>query len=154
VEFLQHKLEKDNYNKAIIQNLNHYFDLWKQKISFYKIFDKLTILNNHFDNEVFQNITSLVLRIENVAGKELDKITGTLNLTIFEEEEKNLFNSLDNFSIEIDNIDELLTKIKNTKIIENATLFFDKILVNDKNLEKRNNRLLLLKFVKDKIKIL
>jgi glycyl-tRNA synthetase beta subunit len=95
-----------------------------------------------------------VLRIENVAGKELDKITGTLNLTIFEEEEKNLFNSLDNFSIEIDNIDELLTKIKNTKIIENATLFFDKILVNDKNLEKRNNRLLLLKFVKDKIKIL
>jgi glycyl-tRNA synthetase beta subunit len=95
-----------------------------------------------------------VLRIENVAGKELDKITGTLNLKIFEEEEKNLFNSVDNFSIEIDNIDELLTKIKNTKIIENATLFFDKILVNDKNLEKRNNRLLLLKFVKDKIKIL
>ena len=154
VEFLQHKLEKDNYNKAIIQNLNHYFDLWKQKISFYKIFDKLTILNNYFDNEVFQNIRSLVLRIENVAGKELDKITGRLNLKIFEEEEKKLFNSLDNFAIEIDNIDELLIKIKNSKIIENTTLFFDKILVNDKNLEKRNNRLLLLKFVKDKIKIL
>jgi glycyl-tRNA synthetase beta subunit len=111
-------------------------------------------LNNYFDNEVFQNIRSLVLRIENVAGKELDKITGRLNLKIFEEEEKKLFNSLDNFAIEIDNIDELLIKIKNSKIIENTTLFFDKILVNDKNLEKRNNRLLLLKLVKDKIKIL
>ena len=111
-------------------------------------------MNNYFDNEVFQNIRSLVLRIENVAGKELDKITGRLNLKIFEEEEKKLFNSVDNFSIEIDNIDELLIKIKNSKIIENTTLFFDKILVNDKNLEKRNNRLLLLKLVKDKIKLL
>ena len=118
--------------------------------NFYELYKKNLIMNKYIDKEIGKNVVSSYKRAFNIIEKERDDFNGRPDAVLFRKKEENsLFEKLNeirkSFTVNEDDKDfeKLLKNLSETKIITDS--FFDNVVVNDENIDIKNNRLELLK---------
>ena len=107
-------------------------------------------MNKYINKDIGKNVLSSYKRAFNIVGKSADNIDGNPDAVLFrQDEEKNLFEKIKeirkNITIKENNKDfeKLLISLSETRLLTDS--FFDKVKVNDENIDIKNNRLQLLK---------
>ena len=107
-------------------------------------------MNKYINKDIGKNVLSSYKRAFNIVGKSTDNIDGKPDAVLFrQDEEKNLFAKINeirkNITIKENNKDfeKLLISLSETRFLTDS--FFDKVKVNDENIDIKNNRLQLLK---------
>ena len=107
-------------------------------------------MNKYINKDIGKNVLSSYKRAFNIVGKSTDNIDGKPDAVLFrQDEEKNLFEKIKeirkNITIKESNKDfeKLLISLSETRFLTDS--FFDKVKVNDENIDIKNNRLQLLK---------
>ena len=107
-------------------------------------------MNKYINKDIGKNVLSSYKRAFNIVGKSTDNIDGSPDAVLFrQDEEKNLFEKIKeirkNITIKENNKDfeKLLISLSETRLLTDS--FFDKVKVNDENIDIKNNRLQLLK---------
>ena len=142
--------------KNILKEKNIKNDIIEASISshtnsdFLELYKKNFVMNKYINKEIGQNAISSYKRAYNIVEKASNELNGRPDAVLFrKEEEKNLFEKLNEIKKTItvkDNnkdFEKLLVNLSETKIITDN--FFDKVIVNDDNIDIKNNRLELLK---------
>ena len=118
--------------------------------NFYELYKKNLIMNKYISKEIGKNVISSYKRAFNIIEKEGDEFSGRPDAVLFRKKEENsLFEKLNeirkSITVNEDNKDfeKLLVNLSETKIVTDS--FFDNVVVNDKNIDIKNNRLELLK---------
>jgi len=122
--------------------------------NFLLLYKKSSIMNKNISKDLGKDIIGTYKRASNILGQETryskQNIEGNPNSVLFkEEEEKFLFEKINEIrkhfssSIRKENYDQTLEILAETKLITDN--FFNKVVVNDKNLDIKKNRLELLK---------
>jgi glycyl-tRNA synthetase beta chain len=120
---------------------------------FLKLYKKCLIINKNISKDIFKNILGTYKRASNIINYESKgktiKILGQPEAYLFKkEEEKNLFNKIHEIrkyflnSKKVESYDETIKVLTDAKLITDN--FFDNVIVNDENLDIKNNRLELL----------
>ena len=107
-------------------------------------------MNKYINKDIGKNVLSSYKRAFNIVGKSTDNIDGKPDAVLFrQDEEKNLFAKINeirkSITIKESNKDfeKLLISLSETRLLTDS--FFDKVKVNDENIDIKNNRLQLLK---------
>ena len=107
-------------------------------------------MNKYINKDIGKNVLSSYKRAFNIVGKSTDNIDGKPDAVLFrQDEEKNLFAKINeirkSITIKESNKDfeKLLISLSETRFLTDS--FFDKVKVNDENIDIKNNRLQLLK---------
>jgi len=118
--------------------------------NFLDLYKKNIIMNKYINKDIGKNVLSSYKRAFNIVGKSADNIDGSPDAVLFrQDEEKNLFEKIKeirkNITIKENNKDfeKLLISLSETRLLTDS--FFDKVKVNDENIDIKNNRLQLLK---------
>ena len=118
--------------------------------NFYELYKKNLIMNKYINKEIGKNVVRSYKRAFNIIEKEGDEFSGRPDAVLFRKKEENsLFEKLNeirkSITVNEDNKDfeKLLVNLSETKIVTDS--FFDNVVVNDKNIDIKNNRLELLK---------
>ena len=118
--------------------------------NFYELYKKNLIMNKFINKEIGKNVVSSYKRAFNIIEKEGDELSGRPDAVLFRKKEENsLFEKLNeikkSITVNEDNKDfeKLLVNLSETKMVTDS--FFDNVVVNDENIDIKNNRLELLK---------
>ena len=118
--------------------------------NFYELYKKNLIMNKYINKEIGKNVVSSYKRAFNIIEKEGDEFSGRPDAVLFRKKEENsLFEKLNeirkSITVNEDNKDfeKLLVNLSETKMVTDS--FFDNVVVNDENIDIKNNRLELLK---------
>ena len=122
--------------------------------NFLLLYKKCSIMNKNISKDLGKDIIGTYKRASNILGQETrdlkQNIEGNPNSILFkEEEEKFLFEKINEIrrhfssSIRKENYDQTIEILAEAKLITDN--FFNKVIVNDKNLDIKKNRLELLK---------
>ena len=118
--------------------------------NFYELYKKNLIMNKYINKEIGKNVISSYKRAFNIIEKEGDEFSGRPDAVLFRKKEENsLFEKLNeirkSITVNEDNKDfeKLLVNLSETKMVTDS--FFDNVVVNDENIDIKNNRLELLK---------
>ena len=118
--------------------------------NFLDLYKKNIIMNKYINKDIGKNVLSSYKRAFNIVGKSADNIDGSPDAVLFrQDEEKKLFEKIKeirkNITIKENNKDfeKLLISLSETRLLTDS--FFDKVKVNDENIDIKNNRLQLLK---------
>ncbi len=118
------------------------------------IYKKCYILNKNVSKDICKNIIGAYKRASNIIDQELkmkkESIVGQPDAFLFKkEEEKNLYNKINEIREYFSNTKKYEKYDETLKILASAKqvtdVFFDNVIVNDKNLDIKKNRLELLK---------
>ena len=118
--------------------------------NFLDLYKKTILMNKHIKKDVGINAVNSYKRAANILDKEDKSISGRPDAVLFRKnEEKQLYEKINEirkaFTVKDSNKDyeDLLIKLSHTK--ESTDNFFDNVVVNDENIDIKNNRLELLK---------
>ena len=120
---------------------------------FFELYKKCSIFNKNISKDICKNIIGTYKRVSNIIEEEIknknDEITGQPESFLFQkEEEKHLYNKINEIrqyfssSRKREIYEETLKILSEAK--PSADSFFDNVIVNDKNLDIRKNRLQLM----------
>ena len=150
VKFLRDRI------KNILKEKNIKGDIIDASISshsnsnFLDLYKKNIVMNKYINKDIGKNVLSSYKRAFNIVGKSTDNIDGKPDAVLFrQDEEKNLFAKINeirkSITIKESNKDfeKLLISLSETRFLTDS--FFDKVKVNDENIDIKNNRLQLLK---------
>ncbi len=143
---LKDKNIKHDIIEAVIflSSNNNFLDLYKKSLT----------LSKYIKKDMFKNIIEVYKRASNIIDQESeikkDTITGKPESSLFiKDEEKNLLNKINNMrqyfltNKKHENYEDTLKMLADAKPV--TEIFFDNVIVNDKNLDIKKNRLELLK---------
>ncbi len=118
--------------------------------NFLELYKKSTIMNKYIQKDIGKNAINSYKRAYNIVGKSADDLDGRPDSVLFrQDEEKKLFEKINEIrkivTVKESNKDyeKLLISLSETRSLTDN--FFDKVIVNDKNLDIKYNRLQLLK---------
>ena len=118
--------------------------------NFYDLYKKNIMMNKYIDKEVGKNAISSFKRAYNIIEREGKNIQGRPDTVLFRKEaEKNLFQKVNEIRTLLTNRDvdknyeNLIQNLSELKPFTDN--FFDNVVVNDENIDIKNNRLELLK---------
>jgi len=149
--FLSERFKNILKEKKIRNDIIDAVDASRTGNNFLALYKKCSIVNKNISKDVCKNIIGSYKRASNIIGQELNnkKFSGQPDPLFFlKDEEKNLYkkvSEIQNYFLstkKIENYEETLKILGEAKPI--TDVFFDKVIVNDDNLNIKKNRLELL----------
>jgi glycyl-tRNA synthetase beta chain len=149
--FLTERFKNILKEKKIRNDIIDAVDASRTGNNFLALYKKCSIVNKNISKDVCKNIIGSYKRASNIIGQELNnkKFSGQPDPLFFlKDEEKNLYkkvSEIQNYFLstkKIENYEETLKILGEAKPI--TDVFFDKVIVNDDNLNIKKNRLELL----------
>ncbi len=140
--FLKEKnIKSDIIDAALSSNSND---------NFYDLFKKSIMMNKYIDKDIGKNAVNSFKRAYNIIEREGKNIQGKPDTVLFRKDaEKNLFQKINEIKIILTdkednkNYEDLIQNLSELKPFTDS--FFDNVVVNDENIDIKNNRLELLK---------
>jgi len=151
--FLRERFKNLLKDKKIRNDIIEAVDSTYMGDNFFSLYKKCLVINKNISKDICKNIIGTYKRASNIIDQELknkaDQILGQPESFLFKkEEEKNLFNKINEIRKYFSNTkkdesyDETLKVLAEAKLITDN--FFDNVIVNDENSDIKKNRLELL----------
>jgi len=152
--FLRERFKNLLKDKNIRHDIIEAIDFVHSNNNFLTLYNKCLIVNKYLKKNMYKNIIEAYKRASNIIDQEhkVEKnvITGKPESSLFsKDEEKNLFNKINEIrqyfltNKRYENYDDTLKILAEAKPVTES--FFDNVIVNDKNVDIKKNRLELLK---------
>jgi glycyl-tRNA synthetase beta chain len=149
--FLSERFKNILKEKKIRNDIIDAVDASRTTNNFLALYKKCSIVNKNISKDICKNIIGSYKRAFNIIGQELNNKNFSAqpdSLLFLKDEEKNLYkkvSEIQNYFLsnkKIENYEETLKILSEAKPI--TDVFFDKVIVNDDNLNIKKNRLELL----------
>jgi glycyl-tRNA synthetase beta chain len=152
--FLSERFKNLLRDKNIRHDIIEAVDFLHSNNNFLALYRKCLIINKYIKKDMCKNIIEVYKRASNIIDQELkvkkDVIAGKPESSLFsKDEEKNLFSKINEIrqyfltNKKHENYEDTLKMLAEAKPV--TEFFFDNVIVNDKNLDIKKNRLELLK---------
>ena len=156
LNFLRDRFKNLLKDKMIRNDIVEAVDSSHKEYNFLAIYKKCSIINKNISKDICKNIINSYKRASNIVENESntntkeDKVTGYPESFLFKkDEEKNLYNKINEIRQYFSNTKKQEDYHETLRILSDAKLttdsFFDNVIVNDKDLSIKKNRLELLK---------
>jgi len=151
--FLRERFKNLLKDKKIRNDIIEAVDSTYMGDNFFSLYKKCLVINKNISKNICKNIIGTYKRASNIIDQELknkaDQILGQPESFLFKkEEEKNLFNKINEIRKYFSNTKKDESYDETLKVLEEAKLitdnFFDNVIVNDENSDIKKNRLELL----------
>ena len=153
LSFLRDRFKNILREKKIRSDIIEAADVSNSDNDFLSLYKKCLIINKNISKDVCKNILGAYKRASNIIDQELKNqksdILGQPELVLFKkDEEKNLYNKINEIRQYFASVKRQESYDETLKILAGAKTttdnFFDNVIVNDKNLDIKKNRLELL----------
>ena len=152
--FLNERFKNLLKDKNIRHDIIESIDFLRSNNNFLDLYRKSLIINKNIKKDICKNIVEVYKRASNIIDQESttkkDSITGKPESSLFsKDEEKNLFSKINDIrqyflaNKKYENYEDTLKMLAAAKPV--TEIFFDNVIVNDKNSDIKKNRLELLK---------